>query len=415
LEAKIDGLGFRPRALVFWWSAQASWGSAPGNRGGVGLVADGGQSAVAWASHDGAEAIRASRWLDDVAIIGFETAGADRPDVRGRAVAFDDSGFVLEWLTRPRTDWIVHYLALGGSDLTEATVFRFTSIDEGFQYVDGPKFPPDFVLLVPSGAAKPGDRAEGVLVSLGVATDETSQAVCAFQSRDAAGAGESRSRQQTSAVAALAFPAAGDRAVARLVSTDSSGFTLEWSGEGTKLGSVICLALKGGRYKIGTDVSPKAPGTRRTRRLGFRPSALLAFSWGLRPSQEAKDVGRLCFGAAASRAQGCATWDDEHRAAPPTKTHVHSTDEALILVPDTQTGGVHAAAGIRAVDPDSFTLEWARSDGPAREFVYVAFGSSGADRPLRVRLLEALIRFVPFGRHRDRRATHEGSPPERKR
>jgi hypothetical protein len=178
---------------------------------------------------------------------------------------------------------------------------------------------------------------------------------------------------------------------------------------------VICLALKGGRYKIGTDVSPKAPGTRRTRRLGFRPSALLAFSWGLRPSQEAKDVGRLCFGAAASRAQGCATWDDEHRAAPPTKTHVHSTDEALVLVPDTQTGGVHAAAGIGAVDPDSFTLEWARSDGPAREFVYVAFGSSGADRPLRVRLLEALIRFVPFGRHRDRRATHEGSPPERKR
>jgi hypothetical protein len=414
-ESKIDvlGLGFRPRALILWWSSQASWGSALGNRGGVGLAAEGGQSAVAWASDDGTEAIRASRWLDDLAIVGFETAGADRPDVRGRLVAFDDSGFVLEWLTRPRIPWLVHYLALGGSDLTEASVFRFASIDEGVQHVDRLKFQPDFVLLVPSGVARPGDRADGILLSLGVAIDEASQAACAFQSRDVGGGGQSGSRQRTDAVAAPALPADGDRAAsARLLSTDPAGFSLEWSHEGTKLGSVICLALKGGRYKIGADVSPKAPGTRRTKRLGFQPSALLAFSWGLQRSPDVKEVGRLCVGAAASSACGCATWDDEHRAAPPTKTHVHSTDEALIEVPDTGTGGVHATARISALDSDGFTLDWSRADGPARQFVYVAFGSTAAERPLRVRLLEALTRLVPYRRHADRQAAHGESRPE---
>src|SRR6266516_2235492 len=115
LDERIGGIGFEPGALILWWTAQAEWGSAPGNRGGVGLVAGSMQSAVAWASDDGAESIRASRWLDDAAVLGFAGADADCSDIRGRIAAFDDDGFVFEWLTRPRTPWLIHYLALGGS------------------------------------------------------------------------------------------------------------------------------------------------------------------------------------------------------------------------------------------------------------------------------------------------------------
>jgi hypothetical protein len=335
------------------------------------------------------KSIHASRWLDDVAIAGFEAAGAQAPGVRGQIAAFDDDGFVVKWLTRPRTPWLVHYLALGGSDLDEAAAHRFAVAEEGPQRVRGLTFEPDFVLLVPSGVEKAGDRAEGVLLSMGVATDQGSQAASAFLSTAAATGGESRSSQRTGAVVAL--QTGEGAALGRLVSTDPDGFTVEWSGDVALLGSVMFLAVKGGRYKIGADVSPKVPGTRRTARLGFRPSALLAFSWGLPPSTEAKRVGRLSFGAAASSVSGCASWDEEHRTAPPTKAHVHSTEEGLILVPDTRTGRVHATAGVK-LDSDGFTLDWQQSDGFPRQFVYVAFGSSAADRPLRVRLKEALLR-----------------------
>jgi hypothetical protein len=328
-----------------------------------------------------------------VAIVGFETAGAQAPDVRGQIASFDDDGFVLKWLTRPRTPWLVHYLALGGSDLEEAAVHRFAVAEEGHQRVRGLTFQPDFVLLVPSGVEKAGDRAEGVLLSAGVATGRASQAASSFVSTASATRGESRSSQRTAALVAVRTGAKA--ASGRLVSTDSDGFTVDWSGDAGMLGSVMCLAVKGGRYKIGAEVSPKLPGTRRTSGVGFRPSALLAFSWGLAPSLEAKPVGRLCIGAVASSVCGCASWDDEHRTAPPTMTHVHSTDESLILVPDTRTGGIHASAEVKNVDSDGFSLDWPESDGVPRQFLYVAFGSSTAERPLRVRLRDALIRLLP--------------------
>ena len=271
-------------------------------------------------------------------------------------------------------------------------VSRFAADQEGRQRVSGLTFQPDFVLLVPSGVERPGERAAGSLLSIGVATDQASQATSAFLSTAAASGGQSRSSQRTGLIAALPGPGpAESSAFGRLVSLDPDGFTVEWSGNVGKLGSVMCLAVKGGRYKIGADVSPKVPGTRRTARVGFRPSALLAFSWGLAPSTEGKPIGRLSVGAAASSASGCATWDEEHKTAPPTKAHVHSADEALILVSNTLTGGIHASAGVRKVDSDGFTLDWQRSDGFPRQFVYVAFGSSAADRPLRVRLKEALL------------------------
>jgi hypothetical protein len=252
------------------------------------------------------------------------------------------------------------------------------------------KFEPDLVLLVPSGVEKPGDRADGTLLSLGTATDESAQAASAFLSTGAGTPGRSGSSQRTGRVVALPF----SRSSGRLVSTDADGFTLEWTGDMSELGSVLCLAVKGGRYKVGADVSPKTPGTKRTAGVGFRPSALLAFSWGLAPSAEAKEVGRLSVGAATASGCGCASWDEEHRTAPPTKAHVHSTDEALILVPNTRTGGVHASAALSKLDDDGFTLDWQRSDGSPRQFVFVAFGSSTAERPLRVRLKEAATRLL---------------------
>ena len=272
-------------------------------------------------------------------------------------------------------------------------VSSFAADQEGRQRVSGLTFQPDFVLLVPSGVERPGERAAGSLLSIGVAADQASQAASAFLSTAAASGGQSRSHQRTGLIAALPGPGpAESSAFGRLVSIDPDGFTVEWYGNVGKLGSVMCLAVQGGRYKIGADVSSQAPGERRTARVGFRPDALLAFSWGLPPSTEAKEVGRLSLGAADSSACGCASWDEEHRTAPPTKTHVHS-DEALILVPDTRTGGVHSRAGVSKLDSDGFTLDWDQSDGP-RQFVYVAFGSSAADRPPRVRLKEALIRVL---------------------
>jgi hypothetical protein len=133
------------------------------------------------------------------------------------------------------------------------------------------------------------------------------------------------------------------------------------------------LALAGVRCKVGATRSTAAPGSRRTR-VGFRPRALVAFSWGLGARPEPTDICRLCIGAAAGGVIGCAGWDDRDVPAATTATHVCSSEEHLVVVTNTQTGGIHAHARLESFDERGFTLAWDRSDGYEREVMYVALG-----------------------------------------
>ena len=49
----IQGLGFRPVAVVAWWAGQSIPGTTRGNHGGIGFWTETGTAAVAWASADG--------------------------------------------------------------------------------------------------------------------------------------------------------------------------------------------------------------------------------------------------------------------------------------------------------------------------------------------------------------------------
>ncbi len=387
-DERVCGLGFRPRALVLWWTAQETEGAARGNRGGIGFAADL-QSAVAWVSDDAASPTRAARWLDgEHAIVGFEHSTAGSAAMRGRIASFDADGFTIAWQTRPSSPWSLHYLAVGGSDVTDAAVRRFVAPGGGAHSVTGIGFEPDLLLLVPTGVDGPGGRAPGALVSLGAATGARSQVASGFTSSDGVDRSEVRGAQRADAVAVL--PVAGTSepgGIGRLLSMDPDGFTLEWSVTPSWPGSAVCLALRGGRYRIGTAHAPATPGRKRTRGLGFRPAALLVFSWGLEPSPETKEIGRFCLGAAsAPTASGCSSWDDRNRGARPSETHVQTTERALIDIVDTAGGNVHAIASLSELHEGGFTLDWQQADGPARQFAYVGFDSAEASRSLSARL-----------------------------
>ena len=131
------------------------------------------------------------------------------------------------------------------------------------------------------------------------------------------------------------------------------------------------------RAIVGVDRSPTRPGAVVTR-VGFRPSALLFFSWGLGASATPRGIGRLCLGAAAAGEAGCVSWDDRNVTSPETATRVRSSGTHVLVVVDTRTGGIHAQAELASVDEGGFTLDWTVSDGTAREFVYVALGAAAA-------------------------------------
>jgi hypothetical protein len=390
----IGGLGLAPRAVIAWWSRQDGDGVARGNRGGLGFWAVGsGSVAVGWASDDGAAPTRTAHLADTAALLGLD-AGADTHSMRADVASFDPDGFTLAWTTRPKTRWIVHFLALGGPALTAAHVGWITSpTSPQRQSVMLDAIRPDLVLFAPTAAEQISVPVGGLSIGIGAAAG-TQQAAAGYVSRNGAEAGEVGGGQRSDAAILVVRDMTTFAALGRIVEHGPQDVTIQWSPAGPDPQRVLYLALEGIRCKVGTDISPSAPESRSTKRLGFRPDALLFFTWGLHAKTETTDIGRLCIGGATSpAASGCASWDDRDVDAHPTVTHVCSSTRDVLVVTNTQTGGIHAAASLASIDSGGFSLAWTRSDGLEREFAYVALGGQDGGR-LRSALRSRRLRLV---------------------
>jgi hypothetical protein len=342
----IEGLGFRPAAVVAWWARQPAAGAARGNRGGIGFWTMSDSASVTWSSADGESATRTAQLTDRVALLGLDAA---EPRVALSAVvdSFDEDGLTLRYTTRPSEPWVVHYLALAGPG------------------VEGSR------AGVTSAAALPpaADPRRGVLLAA------HAPAEVGVVSRDL-GIGISVECARGKAMAGYSCPdGAHPGQVAGMQRSGEAFLALREHESGP---AEFCyLRLPRVHARIGIAASPTGVAVSRTR-LGFRPEALLLFSLGLPCSRERRNIGRLCLGGAAGTASGCIGWDDRNTEARETMTHVRSSTDHALIVADTQTDELHAQAGVVSIDDDGFTLSW-RSDRAGRELVYVAL--SGRDTP----------------------------------
>jgi hypothetical protein len=390
----LEEIGYRPRALLLWWSLQPELGTAPGNRGGIAVAAGESEAAaVAWAADDKTPGVL-SRWAGDTALLGFEGPMATAPALGGRAL-WTDNGFILDHLEDTVGVWQVHYLALGGADLHQAAVRSFSLEGSRETVVGGLGFRPDFLLFLPAAGGKLSEPESGLVHAVGAATGVEDQISAAFTASVQGTRISVSGTQRPGAVVALADPSGSGElgAYARLVSLDSDGFTLETRLRGSSPVPLAFLALAGGRYAVRRGAGPRTPKKVVTKGIGFKPSGLLAFSWGLEESAETKDIGRLCLGAASAQLDvGCLTWAARNRRSRPLEPRVRSTTESLVEVLDTRSGSLHARASLENVRFDRFTLDWLVSDGYRRAFAYVAFGSGA--RPRRFPLLRDILRLL---------------------
>jgi hypothetical protein len=366
-------LGFALRALVCWWGATAETEVARGNSGGLGFCAEA-QTAAAWASADGATPTHSARCVDECGILGIDPSG----DVTLRAqLQLAPNGFAAEGERAPSSTWTVHYLALGGADLdakvgmleSPTDAQRVSETDLGFE--------PDLILFAPIGAEAPDHTQRGLCAAIGAAARKD-QAGTSYVARDGAEQGEVGGMQRGDAAIAVAADRVEPAALAR-ISTEADGFNSDWSTVWPTPRLVPYLAVGGVRCNLGTAASPGSPGAQRVE-VGFAPEALLVFTWGLSGRSEPADIGRLCVGGATADDVGCVSWDDRNVEARPANTRVRSSTTELLVVADTQTGGVHAAAALASLDRRGFRLDWTEADGAARELAYVALAGRQRQR-----------------------------------
>ncbi len=358
-----EELGFRPRALVLWWCREPSAGCA----GGIGFATDGaGEASAAWAADDDLAPGVLSRFGAETPVLVHEDPRT--PDTSLRAnVRFTDGGFSLDCDGAMRHPWLVHYLALGGSDVRNAAVRSLVLDGTGSRTVTGLGFTPNVVLAAVGAGAAAGEPRSDLAVAFGAAT-ASNQVAGGFVARDDAGETIVRGAQSPEAVAVLpAASASGEIAtLSRVLSFDEDGFTLETTHLASELPLAV-LAVEGGDYTVGLGSASS-----RATKVGFEPAGALLFGTGLTAVSRSRNFGRLCVGGfSRDRRIGCVSWSARPRPHGPRS---QSTSEAVFDVIDTTSGELHARATLSAIGRRRFSLGWVK-DRPPRDFGFVAFGS----------------------------------------
>jgi hypothetical protein len=251
---RIRGLGFQGKALLVW-----------AGRAGV----DG-----AWAAHAtlsyGIATSPAQRWVissfdqdalgtsDTVTALGEDAVavglsdGAGTVDYRVDFAAWNTDGFDLSILDAPSTDIIVHYLVLGGSDITAAKAGSFVTVNAATQDVtiDTGWGQPDFMSF--AGYLGSGGGI-GANMAFGFARSDQERMAAAYRSTDNAGTMNTGSVLQAKAHNPVHTSAGIDVEfdLATKGAWPADGFRVAYSIQsGTR--RVFYLALKGGfQAKIG--------------------------------------------------------------------------------------------------------------------------------------------------------------------
>ena len=382
-------LPFRAAAALFIWSAQDADGIVTGNRGGIGFATATGGTAVGWESVSGARAQCAAQAGASAALV--EVDARERRISAVAEAAFGHRSVSLNWRTGAHTDARIRYFAIGGADVTAQARWLEVPPGNARQTVTGLGFVPTLLLFVPAIATVGDEPVAGLLAGFGAATARE-QAAAGYLLRDAAGPGAVVGAQ-LSGCSVVGF---GDgfsiARRARVAALTSDGFDLEWSASpgGGEL-RVACLALGGVDAQLGLGHSPPAPGHSRTRTTLVRPRAIAFFSWGLGARDAPADIARLSVGFACPPAiSACVAWDERDVPAQLTSSHTASSTSDVIVVTNTQTGGLHAAATPASVGEWGFALDWHHSDGFRRQFVYIAVGCARFRSRSLGRLVQAL-------------------------
>ena len=371
----VTGVGFQPKVVFFWLTKQSATGYAAERALCFGWAVSSTQrGCLALSSADAVTVGTAvgSRQKDTFCISAISTAaGSVSTILDADFVSMDSDGFTIDPINvSVGALYIVHYLALGGSELTNAWAGNIVGpAGTGAQAYTGVGFKPDLLMLLTSytGTIPRDDTA--FKLNLGV-SDGVTQAVSFVEESNAIPTALN-SLQKTGEILHTLNLAGTDNSIATLTSLDTDGFTLNFSLNAGARG-ILALALKGSGFKVSTDTQKTSTGTKAKTGVGFRPQALFLFGTN-RASSASVDatLASLSIGASDGVSEG-GTWNGS-------TDNVSTTDENSATVTDkilrhaTNPSTTNAEADLFSLDVDGYTLDWTTADATAREFIAVSF------------------------------------------
>lgn len=357
----VTGVGFQPKAIIFWTTGTTAGSDVwtVFSRAGVGFTAGSSNSySVCGGSQNNVMPSKCDRRIKAKAIMvsyGDNTL-FDEADL----TSFDGDGFTLNWTTQlMASPIVVNYLALGGTDLTNAIVLNWTSPTTATtKSVTGAGFKPDIVFHLAAGADTVMPTAANTSsIAFGVMNKHGQQWANHIQQTNNVTPTATDRLQQTDACLVYGDEAESTREQAAFASMDADGFTLGFSTIiGASAYQRISLCLKGPSSKISSfrRVTSTISLTETIARLGFTPKAVLTTNVRSDPMSTVTTHAAWGIGATDGTNHRAAALVDVEASNPSSVASIGSSTASILAASQAQG----YMKGPVTLGFDGFTVPW---------------------------------------------------------
>lgn len=370
---------FQPKAIIFWWGGETSATDAATGQThsrGIGFAVSTSQRySIATRSVDAAASGDTQNRQDAAECIC--TIAADL-SLEGAAdlSSMDVDGFTLVIDDQFPAAYRIHYIALGGTDITNAAAgtFAMTAATGNQDVAVG--FDPSIVFFISSPGSGAFPRTSiGEGFSFGAMTATGEQVVIMGNSRD--GSANMATRHYANDIECIAVCTSANALSSRhayAASWPSNNFTVNRL-EGTLTYNVFYLAIAGGQWDIGTATTQTDTTTAITCTTGFQTNgAIILSTCAAESTQDTLDNDdRWSVGAFQSTSsRGAHAILDETSVADAVVTTAVEHDEVYINI--AAGGAVQGLMDVSSIGSTSFNMIMDDADPTGVPFWWIACG-----------------------------------------
>jgi len=325
----------------------------------------------------------------------------------GTLKSFDADGFTLNW-NGFSSNWETGFLAMGGTDMTNATVGHFNAPSStGLHQVTGLGFLPDFVFLLGTSHTTDNEIAFGPCnISFGVMNGVGEQAVSSNMSIDDVTTMDTARYQRTDKCLAI-FNSTNSAALtheAAFSTMDNDGFTLNFTTASGANKRVAYAAFQGPQTKITSMTTPIAgalPLSLPTTGLGLAPKAIILPSVDKTASSSIVTNSRFTIGGSGNPDNQWTTWTGSSDATANAVCAARcDSTKILRLATEAAAAGsstTQALASLESLDEDGFTLNYTVIDAAnAYEVIVIAFADAEAPEPITSAISSTSMQSLPL-------------------
>jgi hypothetical protein len=397
----VTDAGFTPKVLIFWSIGRTDTVDAVGATNVFNMfgwcTSATARGVVSGFTENGQGTTDCDRlYWDSACIALMDTARA--LDGRADLDQFLANGFRLVIDDQFSTAITIHYLALGGDSITDATCGIFQSAaDLGTEDYTGVGFQPDFVMFMTYGSSSVGTGTSPHLTwAIGAAVSASQEMTIGSRSQNAVADFSATSHYIYSGECTHKHDPTADAATdrAQFVQFLADGFQLDFQEVGDNT-QVFYLAIKGGNYVVGDLLTQTDTVTDITESgFGFTPSAAMFFSCCSAESAEDTPTAdnKITIGAfSALDERGAeALFDEDNKATSEVSSAVEFDAVYANIATDATIDGL---MDVKSIDGGGFTCIMDDAD-PAQAFVaYVAFGPAEEQTAAIMRRPSPLLRM----------------------